>query len=114
MTLTLTVSAIEGAQVARPSGRIDSANAASFETDLLALFATPGSRVLVDMSELNYISSAGLRVVLMAAKRAKQGQGRLILCAMQPHIREVFAISGFLKILDVVADCAAGKAAIAA
>jgi anti-anti-sigma regulatory factor len=46
----------------------------------------------------------------MAAKRAKQSQGKLVLCGLLPHVREVFEISGFLKILDVVDDRAAALA----
>ena len=48
-------------------------------------------------------SQPGLRVVLVLAKRLKQERGRLVLCAMQPHVHEVFDISGFLAILDVQA-----------
>jgi anti-anti-sigma regulatory factor len=47
-------------------------------------------------------------VVLMAAKRAKQAQGRLLLCGMRQHVREVFEISGFLQIIDSVADRSEG------
>ena len=58
-------------------------------------------RFVVDFSQLAYISSAGLRVLLMAAKRVKTENGALILCGMQDHIQEVFEISGFLQILTV-------------
>ena len=50
---------------------------------------------------MDYISSAGLRLVLVVAKRLKQDNGQLLLCGMQSHIREVFDISGFLAILNV-------------
>lgn len=49
----------------------------------------------------------------MSAKRAKQAQARLVLCGMAPHVREVFEISGFLKILEVAADQAAAQAMLA-
>ena len=62
---------------------------------------------MVDFSALTYVSSAGLRVILMAAKRVKQSQGKLVLFGLSPQVREVFEISGFLKILDVVDDRAA-------
>lgn len=95
-------------------GRIDSASSATFEAALKGLFDTPGAQVLLDFSGLDYISSAGLRVVLMAAKRAKQTQGTLALCSLPAHVHEVFAISGFLKIVNVqpsVADALAQMAA---
>ncbi len=68
----------------------------------------------MDLEQLAYISSAGLRVVLMAAKRAKQSGGRLLLCGLSPAVRELFEISGFLKILEVCADRAAASELIAA
>lgn len=114
MSLQFSVTPTTNIHLANVVGRIDSANAASFEKDLLSLFDTPQARILVDLTGLDYISSAGLRVVLMAAKRAKQSQGRLVLCGMQPHVREVFEISGFIKILEIVADRAAGEAALSA
>ena len=60
-------------------------------------------QLVLDFAALDYISSAGLRLVLVLAKRLKQERGRLVLCAMQPHVHEVFDISGFLAILDVQA-----------
>lgn len=92
------------------AGRLDSATSSSFEKSLQELFGTSGWRVLMNFSALDYISSAGLRVVLMAAKRAKQGQGQLVLHGLQPHVREVFEISGFLKILEVADDQASALA----
>ena len=94
----------DGIAIVRLAGRLDSATAGAFEKPLLELFQAPGSRVLMDFGALEYISSAGLRVVLMAAKRAKQSPGVLVLCALAPQVRDVFEISGFLKILDAVAD----------
>jgi anti-anti-sigma factor len=90
-------------------GRLDSASAGTFENQLLALFESSGARVLVDFSGLEYVSSAGLRVVLMGAKKARQTQGKMALCGLRPDVREVFEVSGFLKIIDVVADREAGR-----
>ncbi|WP_179404295.1 STAS domain-containing protein [Burkholderia guangdongensis] len=86
------------------SGRLDSATSGDFEKHMQTLFASSGAKALMDFSSVDYISSAGLRVVLMAAKRARQAQGRLVLCGLRPHVREVFEISGFLKILTVADD----------
>ncbi|MDT8999759.1 STAS domain-containing protein [Paucibacter sp. APW11] len=94
----------QGVQILGLSGRIDSATAAQFEAAAAALCGGSGDRVVLDFAALDYISSAGLRVVLQAAKRAKQNQARLLLCGMSANVREVFEISGFLKIIDSVAD----------
>ncbi|MBY0557900.1 MAG: STAS domain-containing protein [Burkholderiaceae bacterium] len=107
MTFQYHYSQQDGVAALQLSGRLDSATASGFEKPLQDLFNLPGSRVLLDFSALDYISSAGLRVVLMAAKRAKLAQGALLLCSLQPQVRDVFEISGFLRILEVAPDQAA-------
>ncbi|MYN43964.1 anti-sigma factor antagonist [Pseudoduganella sp. FT93W] len=107
MSFQYDFSQLDGATAVRLSGRLDSATASGFEKPLQDLFNQPASRVLMDFSALDYISSAGLRVVLMAAKRAKQSQGALVLCSLQQQVRDVFEISGFLRILDVADDSSA-------
>lgn len=113
MSFTADISPLDTGRIAILSGRLDSATSGGFEKRLLELFETPGARVLLDFTALDYISSAGLRVILMGAKRAKQTQGRLVLCGLRPDVREVFEISGFLKIIDVVTDLAAGRERLA-
>jgi stage II sporulation protein AA (anti-sigma F factor antagonist) len=82
-------------------GRLDSANAKALEAALLAPVQAGEKLVVLDLSTLDYISSAGLRVVLIAAKQQKAKQGRFALCGLRDEIREVFEISGFAKILDI-------------
>ncbi len=84
------------------SGQLNSGNASNAETDIVALITQGHRNFVFDFTNLDYISSAGLRVVLVAAKRLKPEKGRLVLFGMQPQVREVFDISGFLNILDVV------------
>jgi stage II sporulation protein AA (anti-sigma F factor antagonist) len=88
--------------VVLPEGQINSANAAGVEADLMARIEKGANKLVLDLSRLEYISSAGLRVVLVLAKTLKQKAGTLVLCSIQPHVREVFDISGFLSILTVV------------
>ena len=94
-------------------GRLDSANAGELEKGLGDLFTQPGQKAVVDMEKLDYISSAGLRVVLMLAKRARQTSGRLLLSCLAPSVREVFEISGFLKIIEVATTTEAAVTALA-
>lgn len=101
-TMNLAIEKVGEVLVVSPEGQINSGNAAGIEADLLSHVEKGEHRFVLDMSNLNYISSAGLRVVLVLAKRLKQSAGALALCAMQPHVREVFDISGFLAILTVV------------
>ncbi|HEY1736558.1 MAG TPA: STAS domain-containing protein [Methylovirgula sp.] len=85
----------------RPKGRLDSASGPAFEKDLLAQIEGGRHRMLLDFSDLQYISSAGLRIVLLAAKKMKSAGGKMALCALNPQIAEVFEISGFSNILDI-------------
>jgi anti-sigma B factor antagonist len=85
----------------KPLGRIDSSNALNHERELLALLANDVKSVTVDLSELDYISSAGLRVLLVTAKAAKARGGKVVLSAPRPSILEVLKISGFDRILEV-------------
>ena len=100
--MTLAIESTATATIAPLQGQINSANAAAIETQVLALVDSGSRKVMLDFAALDYISSAGLRMVLVVAKRLKQEGGQLVLCAMQPHVREVFDISGFLAILNVV------------
>lgn len=90
--------------------RVDSTNAAQLEAEVFGCLEGGSNRVVFEFAGLDYISSAGLRVVLTAAKRIKAAQGRMAICALRPHIREVFDISGFLAILNVHDDSGAAIA----
>ena len=97
--MNITFEETTNATVANLAGRLDSANSPSVEAELLGRLGNGG--FILDVSRLDYISSAGLRVVLILAKRMKQSGKTFFMAGMQPHIRDVFEISGFLGILDV-------------
>ncbi len=77
------------------SGRLDSNSAPVFENELQSFLACPGCHLVFDFNDLDYISSAGLRVILNTAKAYKDGPFHFSTCAMQDHVLEVFEISGF-------------------
>ncbi|MET0152684.1 MAG: STAS domain-containing protein [Candidatus Binatia bacterium] len=87
--------------VITPVGRIDGTTAASIEKEILDVIAAGSPRVVLDLSQIEYISSAGLRVVVIAAKRLKQRSGSFVLCSLQPLVSEVFEISGLLSLVTV-------------
>ena len=64
------------------------------------------------MSGLDYISSAGLRVLLVMAKKVQQAKGKVALYGLVPNVREVFAVSGFDTIFSIQPDSAAALAAV--
>ena len=86
--------------IIRPRGRLDSSTNPHFE-EMLGAIGAGAQKLLIDFSDLNYISSAGLRVILLASKKVKANFGRLALCCISTQISEVFDISGFSKIFDI-------------
>jgi stage II sporulation protein AA (anti-sigma F factor antagonist) len=87
--------------VVSPEGRLDSVSSANFERNMLKDIDSGATRLLLDFSKVDYITSAGLRSVLLAAKRIRASGGRMSLCSLNRHIAEVFDISGFSSILDI-------------
>jgi anti-anti-sigma factor len=76
-------------------GRLDSMTSSRLEGELLALIAKAEHRLILDCSRLVYISSAGLRAVLLAAKRLKNAGGVLVLCSLNAAVQKVFDLAGF-------------------
>ena len=95
-------------QVVRLSGRLDGSNAPELERALQALLAAGTTRLLIDLGRLDFISSAGMRIVLMAGKGLRAQQGRLALSGVRGMVKEIFEVSGFLTLFEVAADADAG------
>lgn len=89
----------DGVVVLSLKGRLDSNTSWDFEKTLLEMLQGGETRFVLDFSELDYISSAGLRVLLKAVKELKRTDGRLCVCALKEYIREIFSLSGFLSFL---------------
>lgn len=81
-------------------GKLDVSNASDFERDLLASLDSI-SKLVLDFSDLYYISSAGLRVLLKALKQMKQQEGTVIVRNLSPVVEEVFRMTGLDQILTV-------------
>ncbi len=93
-------------------GRIDSNTAKAFEEKVLGAIDPAAPQMVVDCAQLDYVSSAGLRVLLMAAKRVKAAKGKLALSGLKPHVQEVFDVSGFSSIFSIQAGREAAIAAV--
>ena len=89
--------------IASLRGRLDAATSRTVEERLQELCSAPDQTLLIDMSELAYISSVGLRVLLTAGKQAKAAGGRIVICAMPPSVAQLFAIAGFNTLFPVYA-----------
>ena len=82
------------------SGKLDATSAKKFEDKILSLINSGAQRLVVDLSHLEYVSSSGLRVFLVAAKRLQPTDGKFALCGLQDHIRQVFDLAGFSSFLS--------------
>ena len=90
--------------VAAPVGRIDHLSAGALEealAPLLARSAAGGKGVVLDLAGVEYISSVGLRVLMIAAKEMRAHGARIAVAALQPVVAEIFAISRFDSVLEV-------------
>jgi len=91
----------EGIVILGLKGRLDSNTSDDFEKKLLGLILSGETRLVLDFKDLDYISSAGLRVLLKAAKELKRNNGRLAFCSLKDYIREIFELSGFVTFFPI-------------
>ena len=91
----------DGTVIARADGRVDSSNSREFHSELEAVVTDSDTALVLDFEEVAYISSAGMRVILLTAKSLQKSGLKFVLCSMNDSIREVFKISGFDKIIDI-------------
>lgn len=91
----------DGYNIMYVNGRLDSTTAGDFEKNLLPLLEN-GKENIVDFKDLKYVSSSGLRVLLVAAKQLSTNDQKLTIVSMQDHIKEVFDISGFTELFNIL------------
>jgi len=94
----------DGVVIVAPTGRLDVNTSAELEKRLLDKVAAGETRFVVDLTAVEYISSAGLRVLLLLAKQLKARSGRLVLSSLGPAVRQVFELAGLLPVFAVEAS----------
>lgn len=107
MRLELKQARVADVVIVSVAGRVDHANAEAFRTQLWPSLASCGAgrdRLLLDLSGIEYISSAGLRVLMLASRDVKLRDGTLLICGLQPIVREIFEISRFNIVFRVLPD----------
>lgn len=82
-------------------GRLDAANAPVAEKEIKEALGEKQNRLLFDLSELEYLSSGGLRVILGAAKEIRRREGKVALAALKEYVYEIFEISGFNAMIPI-------------
>lgn len=103
------------AVVLRPQGRIDHTHADSFRLGLepnVSACTREGKALILDLSGVTFISSIGLRALMIAAKQVKAQGGRMMLADLTPLVREVFQISRFDLLFDIHPTLAGALAAL--
>ena len=88
--------------VFEPVGRLDSNTSPELEKKIVNAIEKGSNKMIIDFKSLDYISSAGLRVINKTTKQLKNNSGNLVLCSMQDYIKEVFEITGFDSFLPIV------------
>ncbi|MGD8799850.1 MAG: STAS domain-containing protein, partial [Desulfobacterales bacterium] len=91
-----------GINIFKLNGRLDSNTSQGFEKKIFQAIDDGSKNMIIDFKDLDYISSAGLRVILKATKALKREEGKMLLCDMQDYVKEVFEIAGFDSFLPIV------------
>ncbi|HUG54051.1 MAG TPA: STAS domain-containing protein [Vicinamibacteria bacterium] len=93
----------DGVLVVAPIGRLDSNSSDDLEKALRSrLDGRP--RLVIDLGGVDYVSSAGLRVLLIAAKRMHETGGQLVLCGLASSVHQIFEFAGFLRVFTIEAS----------
>lgn len=83
------------------AGHLNATTAPAAEATLAGTIDAGASHLILNMAGVDYISSAGLRVLVTIFKKLSRQNGKLVLCELQPHVRELFEISGLLTMFAV-------------
>ena len=93
-----------GIRVFRVKGSLDSNTSAEFENQIVEALEQGNRKLIFNLEDMDYISSAGIRVMLKTAKDLKRMEGSLVLCSLQDYVQEVFDIAGFDDYLNIEQD----------
>ena len=99
--MNFTLEKINNFSILNIDGRIDTTNSTVLEAEFNKIYGSGEKDIIIDCSGLKYISSSGLRVFLIAQKRANALKGKLHVSNMQPAIMDIFVISGFSSIFRI-------------
>jgi serine/threonine-protein kinase RsbW len=96
------ISNINGQTVVTITGRMDTLNSKSFEQTIQPLLQDAKPDICIECSGLEYISSSGLRIFMTILKHVKATSGKLVVTKMRPEVKDVFDMTGFSALFDIV------------
>ena len=103
--MKIEVAEFEGpALLLHAEGRISILTADDFHDEILKIIARSKHDVIIDTSDVTYLSTAGLRAFLILSRRLAMANRRLHICNLKPYILEVFQIIGFDKVIPIHPD----------
>ena len=89
-------------------GRLDADSSPEAEKVVKDVLKGQTSRILFNLGALDYLSSAGLRVLLSASKEMRRKEGKIVLCALNEFVKEIFEVSGFQSLIPIVDSVESG------
>lgn len=87
--------------IVSPRGHLDTQATNSFEMEMRRVLDEGARRVVFDLASLDFISSSGVRIVLVTARVLQQHQGRFALCNLKPHVMDIFRLAGMDRIVRI-------------
>jgi anti-anti-sigma factor len=100
--------------VVTAEGRLDGIYSSAFANEVGALIAGPNPKILLDFTNIDFVTSAGIRAVLLLMKKAKASGGAFALCGVNEQVREVLDVSGLVEMFSIHPGRAEGVAALTA
>ena len=94
------------------SGRLDHLQTAELEEELLDIAGSDNQKMIIDLGDVSYVNSGGLRCLVTVWRRAQQGDGIVVLCSIRPSLLELFTTVGFHKVFDIYATSTEAKEAL--
>ena len=89
-------------------GRLDADSSPEAEKVVKDAIKDQTTRILFNLASLEYLSSAGLRVLLGAAKEMRRRDGKIVLCALNEFVKEIFEVSGFQSLIPITGSVESG------
>ena len=100
--MDIDATAFDGVMAVTIKGRVDSTNAEGLKDRLIDMIRSGSSRLVIDLKEVIYISSAGFRTLLITGRAVEQASGRLVLCGIMGQVKKLFDAAAFTELFTIV------------
>jgi anti-sigma B factor antagonist len=105
--LNISVESLKRVDLVTVAGRVDSSNAANLDRALKEITENGRHNIVLDLSEVSYMSSAGLRAIVAALRESKKNRGDVRLCRPSERVSEVLSLAGLDSLFEVYPDTTA-------